>query len=194
MAKTSLAFRPNGRSLRTELSMIAATQSNHPLGQVTKPGEAPATLDLVRTRLRASHMRVTQPRISILRNLINRTAPASIEQIHREIAGNSCDLVTVYRCLAAFEQIGLVRRSFLHNGTALYEFTLGEERHYHIICKECGQAERVGYFSVEGPKRVLRERGYADLSHLVEFFGICPACRKAAPARASAPSATKTRG
>ncbi len=174
--------------------MIAATQSNHPLGQVSAAGEAPAPLEQACTRLRTAHMRVTQPRISILQNLIQRSAPASIEQIHQELDARSCDLVTVYRCLAAFEQVGLVRRSFLHNGTALYDFTLGQEQHYHIICKECGRTERVDHFSVEGPERALRERGYADLSHLVEFFGVCPACRQEAPARAAAPGAANPRG
>ncbi len=173
--------------------MIAATQSNHPLGQVAKAGEAPVPLDQACTRLRAAHMRVTRPRVSILQNLIQRSAPASIEQIHQNLDQHSCDLVTVYRCLAAFEQIGLVRRSFQHNGTALYEFTLGQKQHYHIICKECGRAERVDYFSVDGPERVLRDRGYTDLSHLVEFFGVCPACRQTNRKRATEPASAKAR-
>ena len=28
----------------------------------------------------------------------------------------------------------MVRRSYLHNGTCLYESTLGAQRHYHIVC------------------------------------------------------------
>lgn len=133
-------------------------------------------------------MRVTKPRVAILNSLIRRQIPASIEQIHEDIDKESCDLVTVYRCLAAFESIGLVRRSFLHNGTSMYELAAGNPQHYHIICKACGKAERVDYFSVEGMERLLRDRGYTDLSHLVEFFGVCPACQNPAPQRQSAPA------
>jgi Fur family ferric uptake transcriptional regulator len=133
-------------------------------------------------------MRVTKPRIAILNSLLQRQAPASIEQIHEDIDRESCDLVTVYRCLAAFESIGLVRRSFLHNGTSLYELSAGQPQHYHIVCKSCGKAERVDYFSVEGMERLLRDRGYTDITHLVEFFGVCPACQTTAPARQIAPT------
>src|SRR5688572_6385389 len=104
--------------------MIAATQSNHPLAGVPKTDEA-APLDVACTRLRESQMRVTKPRVAILNALLKRQAPVAIEQLHEELEAGSCDLVTVYRCLAAFEDIGLVRRSFLHNGTSLYEINVG---------------------------------------------------------------------
>ena len=99
-----------------------------------------------------------------------------------------CDLVTVYRCLSAFERLDMVRRSYLHNGTCLYEVTLGGQRHYHIICKSCGATDRVDYFPVEGVMRMLTERGYAGISHVVEFFGVCPACQQVAPNRNAVPA------
>jgi Fe2+ or Zn2+ uptake regulation protein len=83
---------------------------------------------------------------------------------------------------------GPVSRSYLHNGTCLYEVTVGNPRHYHIVCKSCGQTERVDYFSVEGMERMLQDRGYTQLSHVVEFVGICPSCQKVAPARNAAPA------
>lgn len=174
--------------------MIAATQSNHPLGQVTSPGDVQALspLEQACARLRGAQMRVTQPRVAILQALIRRSAPASIEQLHQELDQRSCDLVTVYRCLAAFEQVGLVRRSYLHNGTSLYEFSLGGERHYHIVCKSCGRTDRIDYFSVEGPVRMLEQRGYREISHLVEFFGVCHGCQQ--NARIAGLSAETRRG
>lgn len=157
--------------------MIAATQSNHPLGNIAQTADGTSPLEIACAKLRNSGMRVTRPRVAILGALVNRAAPASIEQIHQELDKESCDLVTVYRCLAAFESLGLVRRSYLRNGTSLYELTIGQPRHYHIVCNVCGRAERVDYFSVEGMERMLRDRGYTDLSHLVEFFGVCPTCQ-----------------
>jgi len=81
----------------------------------------------------------------------------------------------------------MVRRSYLHNGTCLYELTLGTQQHYHISCKACGKTERVDYFSVEGMERMLQDRGYSEVTHVVGFFGVCPACQQAAPTREMAP-------
>ena len=167
--------------------MIAATQSNHPLATVTPHSGADSPLDEARSRIRGAQMRITKPRIAIIESLLQHAGPVSIERIHQDVGAKACDLVTVYRCLSAFESLGLVRRSYLHNGTCLYEVTLGNPRHYHIVCKACGQTERVDYFSVEGMERMLQDRGYTQLSHVVEFFGICPSCQKAVPDRNAAP-------
>ena len=174
--------------------MIAATHSNHPLAAVS--GDSPAVLALneARARIRQARMRITKPRIAIIESLQQHEGPISIERIHQQMGAKNCDLVTVYRCLSAFERLDMVRRSFQHNGTCLYELTLGAQRHNHIVCKSCGATERVDYFPVGGVERILQDRGYAQVSHVVEFFGICPACQKAAPARSrieAAPHATR---
>src|ERR1044072_1461027 len=69
--------------------------------------------------------------------------PTSIEQLHEDVGTQNCDLVTVYRCMAAFEDIGLVRRAFFHNGTALYEINLGQPTRYHVVCKASNQVEEL---------------------------------------------------
>ncbi len=160
--------------------MISATQSNHPLAGVTQATEGTSAVELARARIRGAGMRITQPRLAIIEVLQKHDGPVSIEKIHQATGSEVCDLVTVYRCLAAFEQIGMVRRSYLHNGTCLYELTLVSPRHYHIICKECGTSDRVEYFPVEGIERLLQDRGYTQVTHVVEFFGICPKCQPTA--------------
>lgn len=167
--------------------MISATQSNHPLAAVSaSPVPAESALDEARTRIRQAGMRITKPRLAIVESMQQHEGPVSIERIHQEMGTAVCDLVTVYRCLAAFEQLGMVRRSYLHNGTCLYELTLRTTRHYHIVCKTCGSTDRVDYFPVEGIEQLLQERGYAEVSHVVEFFGICPKCQAVVPSRRTA--------
>ena len=176
--------------------MIAATQSNHPLAAVTGQDEAASPLNEARARIHNAQMRITKPRVAIIESLLQHEGPVSIERIHQDMGAGVCDLVTVYRCLAAFERLDMVRRSYLHNGTCLYELTLGKQRHYHIVCKACGKTEHVDYFPVEGIQRMLTSRGYTQVSHVVEFFGVCPACQKAAPIRSrivAAPHATQPR-
>lgn len=134
-------------------------------------------------------MRITQPRIAILTAIINRGQPTSIEQIHDELAAGSCDLVTVYRCLGAFERIGIVRRSFFHNGTSLYDVNLDETNRYHVVCKESNRVDPIAPAltdelrrSINQIEESLRAAGYNDVSHVVEFFGVAP---QSIPARAS---------
>jgi Fur family ferric uptake transcriptional regulator len=158
--------------------MIASNQSSHPLSGVKESGRAVSPLELACARLKSAGMRITQPRIAILEALIRRESPASIEQLHNELASDSCDLVTVYRCLAVYEELGLVRRCFFHNGTSLYEINLSDSRHHHIVCKTCGKVERIDFDLTQGIDRTLRERGSDQVPHMIEFFGVCPECRK----------------
>ena len=163
--------------------MISATQSNHPLADVSTPNPAATPLDEARSRIRQAGMRITKPRVAIIESLVKHAGPISIERIHQDVGTDVCDLVTVYRCLSAFESLDIVRRSYLHNGTCLYELTLGAQHNYHIVCKGCGTTERVDYFPADGMERMLQDRGYTQVSHVIEFFGVCPTCQKTAPAR-----------
>ncbi len=168
--------------------MISATQSNHPLATVANADARESALTEARTRIRTAGMRITKPRLAIIASLHRHEGPVSCERIHQDVGTGVCDLVTVYRCLAAFEEMGLVRRSYLHHGTCLYELTLTTPRHHHIVCKACGATERMEYFPVEGVERLLTERGYTQISHLVEFFGVCPKCQSAASVRRTIPT------
>ncbi len=139
-------------------------------------------IEVAVARLRAAGLRITQPRIAILNALIRRDKPASIEQIHNDLKGNTfCDLVTVYRCLAAFEELGLVRRCFFHNGTSLWQINLAGETSYHVVCKATNTMDQLDpqtsaelNAAIKRVEDVLQSRGYTDVSRMVEFFGISP--------------------
>src|SRR3954471_21326652 len=161
------------------VKMIASTQTNHPLAAFVKnANQRPATpVELATSKLKAAGLRITQPRLAILAALSNRAQPTSIEQLHEDVGIDNCDLVTVYRCMAAFEDIGLVRRAFFHNGTALYEINLGQPTRYHVVCKSTNRVEELDAVTAEELRRTietvqekLRSRGYAEVGHIVEFF------------------------
>lgn len=173
--------------------MIASTQTNHPLSGNTKGLRTHTAIELATSKLKSAGLRITQPRLAILAALSKRDQPTSIEQIHEDVGTNNCDLVTVYRCMAAFEEIGLVRRAFFHNGTALYEINLGQPTRYHIVCKTTNRVEELDAATAEDLRRTidavqekLRARGYGDVGHIVEFFGVAPHhTRTTAPAASS---------
>ena len=162
--------------------MIASTQTNHPLASVTGATKTQPSIDVACARLKAAGLRITQPRVAILEALLKRTAPASIEQIHSDLANAACDLVTVYRCLAAFQEVGLVRLCYFHNGTSLYQIALdGDAAPYHIVSKDSNEVQELDAESSAELRAVLKRiedtlkaRGYTDVSHLVEFFAQKP--------------------
>jgi Fur family transcriptional regulator, ferric uptake regulator len=157
--------------------MITSTQTNHPLHTGGESLDPQARVEAACSSLRSAGLRITQPRIAILGVLIARGHPVSIEQIHAELSNRSCDLVTVYRCLAAFEEIGLVRRSFLHNGTSLYQLSDRKESTYHIVSKDGSEISAVDEAAsdriaqvVKQVEEELRAVGYTEVSHLLQFF------------------------
>ncbi len=146
-----------------------------------KSSRTPTAIDIATSKLKSAGLRITQPRLAILAALSKRDQPTSIEQIHEDVGTGNCDLVTVYRCMAAFEEIGLVRRAFFHNGTALYEISLGQPTRYHVVCKSTNRVEELDAVTAEELRRTidavqekLRSRGYGDVGHIVEFFGVAP--------------------
>jgi Fur family transcriptional regulator, ferric uptake regulator len=168
--------------------MISTTQPHHPLTEYSASAQPVGTaLEQACARLKAAGLRITQPRIAILNALINRSEPATIEQIHLDLKDSACDLVTVYRCLAAFEELGLVRRCFFHNGTSLYQIQFSDEPVYHIVSKEgailgtvsseLAQELRAVITKVEAE---LKGHGYTNVSHMAAFFASAGAQQSAA--------------
>ena len=158
--------------------MIASTQTNSPLSNsgnaVLSAGEA---LDQACSRLKSAGLRITQPRIAILSAMIARSEPATIEQVHTDLKDRSCDLVTVYRCLASFEELGLVRRCFFLNGTSLYQIQLGNQPVYHVMSKAGAILDTVSAeLSAELQavlakiENELKGRGYSEVTNMAAFF------------------------
>lgn len=170
--------------------MIASTQTQNPLADANPASaKAQSPIAVACARLRGAGLRITQPRIAILNALIKRGQPTTIEQIHDDLEAGSCDLVTVYRCLSAFEDIGIVRRSFYHNGTSLYSMSLGETHPYHVICKETNSVQEIDLDTtaelrrnVQQIEELLKSRGYSNVTHVVEFFGLAPSTAEAVSA------------
>ena len=96
------------------------------------------------------------------------------------VLANLVDKGEVAEKKAAFETLGLVRRSYLHNGTCLYELTSGNARRYHVVCKACGRTDPLDFTFTSDAEQKLQDQGYAQISHVLEFFGVCPACQQAA--------------
>ncbi len=170
--------------------MISSIQTNHPITDYSASAQpVGSALEQACARLKSAGLRITQPRIAILNALINRSEPATIEQIHLDLKDSACDLVTVYRCLAAFEELSLVRRCFFHNGTSLYQLQLTTEPVYHVVSKEGAILETIPTELATELSGVLskietnlKSRGFSDISHMAAFFATGGARQPAAVA------------
>jgi len=145
---------------------------------VSHQHEAPS-VDQALDTLRQQGMRVTATRRRLAETLFHAGAPLSIEAIHQQLGPKSFDLVTLYRCLSAFEEAGVVQVVRDENGKALYEMIdAAHGHHHHVICRQCGKIDCLDDCAIEPFEKAARALGYERLSHRLELYGICAKCRR----------------
>jgi Fur family ferric uptake transcriptional regulator len=126
--------------------------------------------------------RVTRSREEILEILRQRQRPWTPQEILGVLAPKRCDLATVYRTLTRFEELGLVQRVDLGDGRARFEIAEdqpGGHHHHHLVCRDCSQILEIDdCIPADLEARVARQHGFRDVTHRLEFFGICPKCQR----------------
>jgi len=133
--------------------------------------------------LRQRGYKVTPQRRTVL-NVIARSrdhlTPAAIyERVHREHPG--IGLVTIYRTLAVLTGLGLICEVHAGGSCRSYLLRRPQEHHHHLICTDCGQVVDFTDCDLgELEQRLSLKFGFAVEGHLLEFFGHCQNCRKAA--------------
>lgn len=131
-------------------------------------------------RLRRGARKLTGPRQLVLESLRHSHHPQTPKEIHAQLAGQPCDLVTVYRSLKILADLGIVQRFDFGDGVARFELVAeGEDgHHHHLICKRCSRVVELDEcFLEEIERRVAVANGFRAVSHKLEFFGLCPACQ-----------------
>jgi Fur family ferric uptake transcriptional regulator len=128
------------------------------------------------TETPAPGQRPTRQRRAVAEALAGATGFHSAQEIHERLGG-SVGLATVYRTLALLAEAGEIDMMRTEDGEAIYR-RCSESHHHHLVCRDCGRT-----IEVEGPaverwtRSIAEEHGYADVSHTLEIFGTCPACR-----------------
>ena len=141
----------------------------------------PAPSDPAHARLQAAGLRVTRARLAILGLLLRRDQPARIDDLHRELGPGRCNRVTIYRCLAALTEAGLVRLALQAGGAARYEAASGPIPRYRVVCRKTGGVADIDPAAAAELARVLhaaedglRARGYTAVDHRLEFTAVAP--------------------
>ena len=131
-------------------------------------------------KLRRNSRNLTSARQAIVDVLRQHPHPLSSKEILNCLARNCCDLATIYRCLHLLQNLRLVKKFDFGDGTARYEL-IGEgdnAHHHHLVCRQCSLIVEISEcFPVELEKKIASGHGFQQVSHTLEFFGICPACQ-----------------
>lgn len=134
-------------------------------------------LEDIQAILKEANLSITKPRLSILTILLNEHGPFTVEDISKKLPKNFCDLATIYRSINQFVEIGLVNEIHLEKDVVHFEYNNPEHHHHHIVCKSCKKIESLDECFLDKIETLLTKKGYANIGHHLEFFGLCPKCQ-----------------
>jgi Fur family ferric uptake transcriptional regulator len=127
--------------------------------------------------LREADLRVTRPRIAVLR-AVHAHPHADTDSIIGAVRGDlpKVSHQAVYDSLRALTTAGLVRRIQPSGSVARYESRTGDN-HHHVVCRSCGAIADVDCAVGEAPCLTASDdRGFAIHEAEVVYWGLCPDC------------------
>lgn len=122
--------------------------------------------------------RDTRQRRALRDHLASSNAFASAQQVYDDLraTGDRVGLATVYRTLQAMAEAGEVDTLRTDDGEVLFR-KCGPSHHHHLVCRTCGLTVEVDGPSVERwASEAAEDNGFTKVTHVVELFGLCPAC------------------
>ncbi len=134
--------------------------------------------DDLRSLLVSQGIRVTEQRMTILRELAKLRLPTSHPELTERIAGAELDRATIYRNLLSLTKSGILIRTQLGDNVWRFELphtTSAEHgRHPHFVCNDCGDIACL-------PESAVTLRGAAILNTVaeVQLRGQCVTCTRA---------------
>ena len=129
--------------------------------------------------LREVGYRLTPQRMLIVSIIHDSKGHMSAEDVHQRVKEHYpfVDISTVYRTLQLLKRLRIVTETDLGGGSVRYELSQ-EERHHHLVCRQCGKTFALDDAVIEPLRSNLMDaHGFAaDMEHFA-IFGRCRACR-----------------
>lgn len=132
--------------------------------------------------MRENKVKITRQREKIIECLMGTSQPQTAEVIMAKLKQRKepgkCDLVTIYRTLHQFEKIKVVQKSFFSENSAQYCLNDLDDHHHHhhFLCNKCQKITEIDSCFLDGQLKQLEKKGFRNISHRLEFFGVCPHC------------------
>lgn len=130
--------------------------------------------------LRGAGLRVTRPRIAVLR-AVYAHSHADTDSIIGAVRSDlpKVSHQAVYDSLHTLTAAGLVRRIQPRGSVARYESRIGDN-HHHVVCRSCGAIADVDCAVGEAPCLTASDdHGFTIDEAEVVYWGLCPDCSTA---------------
>jgi Fur family transcriptional regulator, stress-responsive regulator len=135
--------------------------------------------ETIEDRLRGAGLRVTAPRVAVLRVLGEARDHPRVDQVIDRVraAGGSISTQAAYDVCEALHRAGLASRIEPAGSAARYEARVGDN-HHHLVCRRCGLTVDVDCAVGEAPcLEPHAARGFVVDEAEVTYWGVCEACR-----------------
>lgn len=132
--------------------------------------------------LRERGLKVTTPRLLVLKALLDAHRPTSAQELLDSLLGEGLDQVTVYRTLTTLTEINLAQQVSTTDGSRRFEVHVCEGcrvDHPHLQCRVCGALDCLEEGIVPAPLIPTRLAGYLIDEAKLYLFGTCPKCQGA---------------
>jgi Fur family ferric uptake transcriptional regulator len=128
--------------------------------------------------LRDSQLRVTRPRVAVLRALADHPH-ADTDAVIRVVRADLGEVShqAVYDVLKALTDANLVQRIQPRGHVARYEVRVGDN-HHHVVCRNCGRIGDVDCAVGHAPCLTASDdHGFSIDEAEVVYWGICSECK-----------------
>jgi len=133
----------------------------------------------IRESARGARSRGTTQRAAMLEALGTSGRFRTAQDIYAElrVAGTRIGLTTVYRHLQKLADDGTIHAVQTAGRQTAYRLCGDHSPHHHLICTSCGVGIEITGSAMDSWVEVeAARRGYSDVTHSLEIFGLCPEC------------------
>ncbi|MBS1233159.1 MAG: ferric uptake regulator family protein [Nitrospirae bacterium] len=132
---------------------------------------------MIRENKKDAKFKLTPQRLAILDYLKDNCDHPSAETIYKEIRKrfSTMSLATVYNTLETLRKNGKILE--LTIDPAKKRFDPSIEPHHHLICIRCKKIIDIHMdYSLHIPNE--KKRGFELMGNHIEFYGVCPECKR----------------
>ncbi|MGE0598726.1 MAG: Fur family transcriptional regulator [Dehalococcoidia bacterium] len=134
-----------------------------------------AFADTARRRLETIGFRSTAPRRAVLDAIQESSGPFTVEDLLSETP--SVGRATVFRTIKLLQELDLVCRVPLEDGSVRYQLSEGGH-HHHLVCRNCGSFTEFSDLEIDARiQEQANAHEFALQGHSLELYGLCKHCR-----------------
>ncbi|MDA8228571.1 MAG: transcriptional repressor [Desulfitobacterium hafniense] len=129
-------------------------------------------------QLKDQGVRFTPQRQAILEYLLETKTHPTAEEVYHHVKAKfpGVSLGTIYNTLNMLKEHGYILE--LSYGDMSSRFDGNAKNHYHVVCLNCGKVVDFHRPLIEMESEVAEKFGFEITGERLEFYGICPDCRR----------------